>query len=524
MVCNATPNFQTIKKGKELGTSVDIGEVLSTPDNTIPVNCDNETGSESFETVPVSSIHEQLMNTVKMQNMSVTQLRGLVLSLPDYLRDLFIRSCTLLTEAEARELADLLLEYRDVFSSHDLDIGEFTGLKHPIITKEERPIHSGLRRCPLGFEAEEELHLKKMLAAGVIQPSYSEWSSAPVLVRKKDGTVRWCIDYRKLNEVTIKDVFPLPLIRDCLDTLYGTQFFSTLDLSWGYWQIVVNEADRHKTAFITRYGLFEFTRMGFGLCNAPGTFMRAMDLVLQGLTWKEVLAYLDDVIVMGNGVRDHLMNLRTVFERFRQYNLKLKPRKCVLFLTQVSYLGKVVSRDGISVDPTKVEAIVNWPVPACTKDVQSFLGMVGYHRDFLKDLSGTADCLFELFAKDVSFEWTTERQDAFDRLKACISTVPVLSYPDPKQEFILDVDASNVAIGAELLQIHDEKEFVVCFGSFRLTPEQRRYCTTRKELLAVVRFTRQFRHYLLGGPFTLRTDHNSLVWLMRFKAPQGQLA
>ena len=173
-----------------------------------------------------------------------------------------------------------------------------------------------MRRTPLGFEAEEERHLHSMLNSEVIQPSSSEWSSPPVLVRKKDGGVRWCIDYRALNNVTKKDVFPLPLIEECIDTLSGTEFFSTLDMASGYWQIKLDEADRHKTAFITKYGLFEHTRIGFGLCNAPATFQRAVQLVLRGLTWKDVLAYLDDIIVVGSSFEHHLTNLRKVLVQF----------------------------------------------------------------------------------------------------------------------------------------------------------------------------------------------------------------
>ena len=524
LVRNSTMSFQTVKKGKEMGSVVEFEGILENLPTATP-DLSEATTEPSDQAYPaLSEKTEKLLSTVSPKEMSVDTLRALVVELPDHLRDLFIRSCDLLTEDQAKQLSVLLFDYKDTFSSHDLDIGKFTGLKHRILTREERPVTSGLRRTPLGFEGEEENHLDQMLAAGVIRPSQSEWSSAPVLIRKKDGSMRWCIDYRKLNDVTVKDVFPLPLIKDCLDTLSGTEFFSTLDLSWGYWQIAMDERDQHKTAFITRYGLFEFTRMGFGLCNAPSTFMRAMYLVLQGLTWKEVLAYIDDIIVSGKDFDGHLRNLRTVFERFRCHNLKLKPRKCLLFVTTVDYLGKVVSREGVAVDPKKVEVVLKWPTPTSTKEVQSFLGIVGYHRDFIKDLSEVADCLFALFPKGVPFEWNQERQTAFETLKERMAIAPVLKYPDPKRQFILDVDASNVAIGAELIQELEGLEHVVCYGSFRLTPLQRRYCTTRRELLAVVRFTRQFRHYLLGGPFIVRTDHNSLTWLMRFKAPQGQLA
>ncbi|VDH93238.1 Hypothetical predicted protein [Mytilus galloprovincialis] len=170
-----------------------------------------------------------------------------------------------------------------------------------------------------------------MLDAGIIEPSISEWASAPVLVRKRDGNVRWCIDYRKLNSVTKKDVYPLPLIDECLDTLAENEWFSKLDANSAYYQVKVKDSDKEKTAFITKYGLFHFVRMSFGLCNAPGTYSRVMNLVLRGLTWNVVLAFLDDILVMGKTFEDHLQNLRSVFERFREYGLKLKPRKCDFF-------------------------------------------------------------------------------------------------------------------------------------------------------------------------------------------------
>lgn len=188
-----------------------------------------------------------------------------------------------------------------------------------------------MRRTPLDFVHEEESHLQTMLNAGIIEPSTSEWASPPVLIRKRDGKVRWCIDYRKLNSVTKKDVYPLPLIKECIDTLSGNEWFSKLDANSTYYQIKVKDSDKEKTAFITKYGLFQFTRMSFGLCNAPSTYARVMNLVMRGLTWNIVLAFLDDILVMGKSFADHLQNLQLVFERFRQYGLKLKPAKCLMF-------------------------------------------------------------------------------------------------------------------------------------------------------------------------------------------------
>ena len=364
-----------------------------------------------------------------------------------------------------------------------------------------------------------------LLNIGVIQPSSSEWASPPVLIRKKDGKVRWCIDYCALNNATIKDAFPLPNISECLDVLGDTMFFSTLDMSSGYYQIPIREEDRDKTAFLTKYGLFEHCRMPFGLCNAPATFQRAMMLVLKGLTWKEVLAYLDDIMILGKSFEDHLNNIIEVFKRFRDRNLKLRAKKCLLFQTEVGFLGKRVSKSGIAVNPDSMETIQNWPIPTDVKEVQRILGMANYHRAHIKDFSHIASPLHGLTKKGVKFEWTNEHQVAFDLLKKALLSSPVLSFPRNSGEpFILDTDASGVAIGAELLQVQDGQEKVISYGSYSLTPAQRNYCTTRKELLAMVRFTRQFRHYLLGRQFYVRTDHNCMTWLMGFKYPTGLLA
>ena len=319
-------------------------------------------------------------------------------------------------------------------------------VKHRIDTGDAKPVKQRMRRTPLGFENEERKHLDKMLAAGVIQHSESDWASAPVLIRKKDGTVRWCIDYRALNEKTVKDQYPLPLIEDCLDTLSGTLYFSTLDLASGYYQIELEKESMKKTAFITKYGLFEHNRMGFGLCNAPATFQRAMNLVLRGLTWTEVLVYIDDVIVLGATFEDHISSLRKVFERMRTYNLKLKSKKCQLLKTEVEFLGRQVSRSGISITSSKADAIQNWPEPTNRKELESFLGYVNYHCSHIQGYAGITSNLYEMAKSKQPFEWHTEHQKTFKQLKEILSSAPCLAFPIPTGKFILDCDASIVPL------------------------------------------------------------------------------
>ena len=283
------------------------------------------------------------------------------------------------------------------------------------------------------------------------------------------------------------------------------------------------DQDQKKTAFITKYGLFEFSRMSFGLCNAPATYARLMNLVLKGLNWNIALAFLDDIMVLGKDVDDHIRNLEKVLARFMEYGIKLKPRKCELFQQKVEFLGHEVSQEGIKVQQKFVEEIQKWPVPKCTKDIQRFMGFVNYHRSFIEKMSDIASPLNELTGKK-EFHWGNAQQAAFDQLKSCLTTAPVLSFPNVEDPFILDTDASQFALGAVLSQIQQGKERVIAYASCTIPPENRNYCTTRRELLAVIKFTHQFKHYLLGKPFTVRTDHSSLTWLLNFKNPQGQIA
>lgn len=308
-----------------------------------------------------------------------------------------------------------------------------------------------MRRTTLDFVHEEESHLQTMLNAGIIEPSTSEWASPPVLIRNRDGKVRWCIDYRKLNSVTKKDVYPLPLIEECIDTLSGNEWFSKLDANSAYYQIKVKDSDKEKTAFITKYGLFQFTRMSFGLCNAPSTYARVMNLVLRGLTWNIVLAFLDDILVMGKSFADHLQNLQLVFERFRHYGLKLKPAKCLMFQSEVEFLGRKVNKTGMAIGDEYVEVVKKWQIPKTTKEVEKFLGFANYHRAFIKNYAKIAGPLNRLSGKQ-PFTWENEQQEAIDHLIEALASTPVLTLPNSSDMFILDTDASDFAIGAELLQ------------------------------------------------------------------------
>ena len=289
--------------------------------------------------------------------------------IPGHLQGLVAATSEALSEEQQQRFIQLLLTYQSIFAKNDSDLGYMPTVTHRIDTGSARPVRQTVRRTPLGFQGEEEAHLKAMLEAGVITPSASEWASPVVLVRKKDGGVRWCVDYRRLNSLTVKDAYPLPQIEECLDVVGGATMFSTLDLQSGYWQIAVDSTAREKTAFITKWGLYEYTRMPFGLCNAPSTFQRAMELVLRGLQWETLLIYLDDVIVVGNGVDQSLERLEQVFQRFQSYGLKLKPSKCHLLQEEVLFLGHIVSGEGVKPNPALVKDVQLWDPPSNLREL-----------------------------------------------------------------------------------------------------------------------------------------------------------
>ena len=364
-----------------------------------------------------------------------------------------------------------------------------------------------------------------MLENDIIEPSVSPWASPIVLVRKSDGTFRFCVDYRRLNSVTHQDAFPLPRIDATLDNLGAARFFSTLDLQSGYWQVPVNECDREKTAFVTPSGLYQFKCMPFGLTNAPATFQRLMNAVLRGLTPSQCLVYLDDIIVFSSTFDEHIHRLRSVFGALRSANLKVKPRKCHLLQSEVKFLGHIVSSQGIATDPSKVKAAREWPVPTSVKTLKSFLGFASYYRRFIRNFAKISSPLNSLLVKDVPFIWTPEHQQAFVHLRDAFCSAPILAFPDFEKPFIVDTDACSSGIGAVLSQLDSDKvEHPVAFISRSLSPAERNYNVTRLELLAVVWACQTLRPYLLCQKFLLRTDHGSLRWLMNFKSPTGQVA
>ena len=348
-----------------------------------------------------------------------------------------------------------------------------------------------------------------MLDQGVVRPSTSPWSSPIVMVRKKDGSWRFCVDYRKVNAVTRQDAYPLPRIDATLDSLTGSAYFTTLDLASGYWQVELDNEAKEKSAFSTPSGHFEFNVMPFGLTNAPATFQRLMECVLAGLTPSECLVYLDDIIVFSTSFAEHLSRLQAVFRRLQHAGLKLKPNKCYFATKEVRYLGHIVTAEGVKPNPAKTKAVSTYPVPQDVHELRQFLGLANYYRRFVKDYSQIAEPLHQLTRKtSKGFQWTPSCQEAFEELKDRLTTPPILGYPDFSQEFILHTDASATALGAVLCQAQNGQERVISYWSRQLSKPERNYSTIEREALAAVAAIKEFYPNLYGFSFTLVTDHN----------------
>uniref|UniRef100_A0A5S6QWK9 RNA-directed DNA polymerase n=1 Tax=Trichuris muris TaxID=70415 RepID=A0A5S6QWK9_TRIMR len=427
-------------------------------------------------------------------------------------------------EVAKTHLQDLLWSAREVISTSEEDLGKTSLVKHRIKTGNVRPIKVPGRRMPFARRQEVQSFIERMLRQGIIEQACSPWSAPVVLVRKKDGGQRLCVDYRQLNAITEKDALPMPRIDDTLDMLRGARWFSTLDLASGYWQVEMHPADKQKTAFSTPDGSYQFRVMPFGLSNAPATFQRLMGNVLAGLLGTKCLVYLDDIIVFSTTEAEHLSRLKEVMGRIHAAGLKVKPSKCKLMRREVLYLGHVVSEKGIAVDETKCEAVTGWPTPRNDHELRQFLGLASYYGRFVKGFADLASPLYELLRKENRWEWSRTRENSFQVLKEALIGAPVLTLPDWQNPFILDVDASNDCLGAVLAQKMDDDEHPVAYASRTLSKPERNYCATRRELLALVWAVEQFRPYLYGVKFSVRTDHNCLIWLKNFKEPEGQVA
>ena len=427
-----------------------------------------------------------------------------------------------LPDSHRHELTQLLAQFTSILRETP---GRTTLTEHTIPLQDPKPIQQAPYRIPRAYQSEVMQELKEMLAHGIIEPSTSTWASPIVVVKKKDGSARICIDYRKLNAQTDLDAYPLPRIEDILGEIGQARYITTLDLAKGYWQVPVSEADRSKTAFISPLGLFQFCTMPFGLCGAPATFQRMMDQIIWG-RHHYVRAYLDDLVIFSKTWEEHLEHLNAVFQLLQDAGLTIKLKKCQFVMQECSYLGHVIGHGVTRPEAQKIKAIRSYPQPRTKKEVRSFLGLAGYYQRFIPNFAEQAKPLTDLTKKGLpdQVSWTPLCQDAFSLLKDALSKGPVLCNPNFDRPFTLQTDASEFAIGAVLSQMDDDGlEHPVSYYSKKLLPRESRYATVEKECLALKLGIEQYSVYLTGRKFTVQTDHRALQWLNRMRDQNSRL-
>ena len=499
---NPTGSTVTIPAGEVLGTAVEQFVVEEEQPNAPEGNA--LTARINSQTVPDNTSHRQ------------EELKRAVgeFDLPEEEKEMFL---------------SFLTGYHRAFSLEEGERGETDLVHMEINTGDAYPRKQRMRRMPFALRQEVARQLRSMQENGVIQPSKSPWASPVVLVRKRDGSHRFCVDYRNLNAVTKRDNFPLPRIDDLLDVLSQSKYFSTIDLASGFWQIQLHPNSQEKTAFITPQGLYEFRVMPFGLTNAPAVFQRLMQQVIscinpeQGPDFASV--YVDDILVFSRNLQDHLQHLNKVFERIQQVGLKLKPTKCKFARKEVEYLGHVVSQDGLKTNPRLVDAVRSFPTPSSVQTTKRFLGLSSYYRRFIKNFAAVAQPLHHLTRTDVQFRWCVECVRAFDELKHRLTSAPVLAYPNFTSDFVLETDASVLGLGAVLSQTQtDKKLHPISFASKALNPAEKKYAITELETLAVVWAMAHYHHYLYGHKVVVLTDHSAVKAVLEADNPSPKHA
>ena len=423
----------------------------------------------------------------------------------------------------AMKLLPLLNNYRDVIAKKDEPLGRTNILKAEIDTGDHPPIY--IKQYQLAHSSKEAARklINEMLSQKVISHSKSPWNFPLILVKKKDNTFRPCIDFRKLNDITLPDKYPLPNIGDILRNLRGAKYFSTLDLQSSYWQTELEENDKKKTAFTTDEGHFQFEVLPFGLKNAGSIFQRLMNITLAGLIGTAALIYIDDIIIFSETVEDHLDKLKKILDKLRLANLKVKLSKCSFLKNKIKFLGHEVSSEGIKIHNDHFLPLKNFPVPVNRKQVQRFLGSTNYFRSFIKNFSGIMEPITKLLRKEEKFIWEEPQQEAFQRIKNEICNAPTLRYPNFQKTFYLMTDASSTGIGAALLQEHDDHFVPIYFLSRGLTKAEKNYSTTKKEALAIIYALQKLRHIIWGYKITVLTDHQPLQMMFAKSTPEGQI-
>lgn len=430
-----------------------------------------------------------------------------------------------LNQEEKNEILTLCRKYKEIFYNEKSDLTFTNAVKHQIRTTDEAPVYVKSYRHPHAMKAEIQSQIQKLLDNKIIQPSISPYSAPVWIVPKKlDASgkrkFRMVIDYRKLNEKTVEDKYPLPRIDEILDNLGKCSYFSTLDLAQGFHQIEMHHDSIEKTAFSVNNGHYEYVRMPFGLKNSPSTFQRVMDNVLREYLHKFCFVYMDDIVCFSKSLNEHIQHLRKIFQKLKEFNLKVQLDKSEFLRKEVEFLGHVITQEGVKPNPSKIEAVEKFPLPTTPKEIKSFLGLIGYYRRFIANFSQIVTPLTKCLKKGAKIDVRdVDYLTAFHTCKELLTNAPILAYPDFTKPFKLTTDASNVAIGSVLSQCNRP----VAYYSRTLNSAEKNYSTIEKELLAILDATKHFRPYLFGRKFTIETDHNPLVWLYKIKEPNSKL-
>ena len=460
------------------------------------------------------------VNSMSTDHVSAQDYKNIVLDLGINLDN------TNLSTEQKEKLYNFLGQNRDMFAKDISELGE-TGLhQHTIITKDETPISSAPYRLNPRMRKHVDQAIDEMLDNGIIEESNSPYHSPIVLVKKRGSEeFRFCVDFRLLNKNSVPNSFPIPTVAEVFEIIADSdaEIFSSLDLRSGFWQMPLDPATKHKSAFISHRGVHQFTRLPFGLSGSPKSFQSLMAKVLKDMNFRTALVYIDDVILFSKDFDQHLIHLTQLFANLRQANLKLHPSKCNFATNVVKYLGHIVSKDGIEVCPENTEKIRNFPRPKNAKQVKQFLGTANFYRRFIQGYSNIISPSNSLLKKNQKFCWTEKCQQAFEDIKIRLTSAPILSYPRFDQPFILTTDSSDFAIGYMLSQVQDGKEHAVAYGGRSLRGSELKWHITDKEALALVESVQHFRHYLAGQKFPVYTDNVSVKYLQKIKDCNGRL-
>ncbi len=493
------------------------------PDGNTPRGSDDGLGGDTPPDDPdIAPLWAKLPDDVRA-TLAQTRIVRTVDELPEHLRKVEVG--TTLTTVQRRLVWTLLATYADVFNDLPKVPTQTTRFRAGINTGDAAPVRASPYRTSPKEKEIIDRQIDEMLEAGVIKPSRSPWSSAVILVPKKDGTIRFCVDYRRLNAVTRVETYPLPRVDETLRAFEGAACFSVMDMQSGYWQIPLKEEDYEKTAFTTHRGLYEYVVLPFGPVNAPGYFQRMMDEVVGDLKWTSVLVYIDDLIVFSPTYERHLLDLAVVFTRLREAGLTLKPSKCRVFATEVLFLGHLVSKDGTGPNPDKVRAITAMQ-PATRAEVVSFVAMAGYYRRYIRNYAALVAPLLAITRKEVDFAaaYGETHTAIIADVKARLTSQPILAHPDFSRPFSIMTDASGQGVGAVLTQRADNgDERVIEYASKSHDVRQRTWSPTEQEAWAVVWACELFRPYVYMTKFTVYTDHRALRWLFANKSTNARL-